>query len=517
MEWSIDVKKSVTENLEAKQKQWAYLQQQKNQIKEKIDKLNDKIKSITKEDGKSRKEKSDLVAQVKDLQDEYALLEKKDDLIPFMAAYRKWTETKKAPSIEREHTSTDTSELPDLESQPDDLQLVEIKKEENQSSVNVSLNRTKNKKKKSKKDDKKNMIRVQAISTTLGGGNQIKSSRTHDESSKQLAQWLKEVPLDQKEKSCPYCPGNIILLSMKQQPTRYCPNCGFSEDIIDTSSALIHDKETNAHTPFAYRPYFHFKNWVQFFIDEQRYTLEQKQMDMILLELANRGITDLKNVNWEVINKILHYIAQHKDRSFTDLYPHVYQITNLIRGAPVVTFSEDLKKVVFDLFHPIFKIWEPIKQKLNIDRENFLSNPIILQIIFIFLEMPPEIISMLNMLKGEENLQMYDTIIKEICIALKREDLKINTSVIANMRYGKTKSILDSVDFEEKETVQESVQKQEDEKQQIINSQDVKPIVVEQPIQVKAEATPNEKKRFVSEIKEEQLVIIKKPKKAVLL
>lgn len=327
---------------------------------------------------------------------------------------------------------------------------------------------------------------------------------------------MKEIPLDQKEKVCPYCP-EIVLVSMKQQPTRYCSRCGFSEDIVDTTSALIHDKETNAHTPFAYRPYFHFKNWVQFFIDEQKYTLDPEKKNLILLELDNRKITDLKNVNWEVINKILHYIASNKDKSFTDLYPHVYQITNEIRGNSVVTFSEDLKRVVFDLFHPIYKIWEPIKEKLKIDRDNFLSNPIILQIIFIFLEMPTEIISMLNMLKGEENLQMYDTIIKEICIALKREDLNINTSIISNMRYGKIRPIMASLKSstteEEEEKAPEVVQPQELVDPSLANKPsepEIDQLILIAPEKRKPDPT------FVSSVKEEGFIMTKKPRRVLL-
>ena len=236
---------------------------------------------------------------------------------------------------------------------------------------------------------------------------------------------------------------------IEKPPSEVCPACGYSREKLDPSSPLIHDKETNGHTPFFYRPWFHFRNWVQYFIDDQKYVIEPEKLDLIYSEIGAAKITNLKDVNWEVVSRILHRLAATKDPSFTDLYPHVYQITNIIRGGPVVTFGEDLKKVVFSLFNPIYAAWEPIKERLNIDRDNFLSNPIILQIIFIFLDFPSEIISMLNLLKGEDNLRMYDQIISEICKALNR-DVKINTSMISNMRYGKIKPIMETLQADEK-------------------------------------------------------------------
>jgi hypothetical protein len=58
--------------------------------------------------------------------------------------------------------------------------------------------------------------------------------------------------------------------------------------------------------------------------------------------------------------------------------------------------------------------------------------------------MPKEIIGMFHLLKGQENLEMYDHIITEIWKDLGYEET-INTSVISLMKFGKFASIKNSI------------------------------------------------------------------------
>jgi hypothetical protein len=481
MEISIDPKKRLEENLEAKQKQWLIIEEQKFELEKEIIDIKQKINQIPQNNGKLRIEKGNLTVKLKELEDKLVSLNKKNDFKSFVSSFAKWTKYKTSPFTEVESSLIVKNSKPENDSKNElsgnysmnsDNNLIEninindsvedtndsldqsIDKDEDDEKeeekinegVEVNLRKSKNKKKKEKNKDTKNMVRMKNISESFG----VKITQTDknvDQDSKQLAQWTKEIPLDQSEiEMCPYCA--IVPMKFKEKPpSKVCDTCGYTKDILDTSSSLIHDKETNGHTPFFYRPWFHFRNWVQYFVDEQNYVMDKEDLDEIYLELGKGDITNVKDVTWEIINRILHKIAQRKSH-FTELYPHVYQITNIIRGSPVVTFSEDLKKVIFSLFNPIYSIWEPIKERLKIDRDNFLSNPIILQIIFIFLDMPTEIISMLNLLKGKDNRRMYDSIIKEICKELNR-DVVINTSMIEVMRYGKMKSVYKSLGINE--------------------------------------------------------------------
>lgn len=43
----------------------------------------------------------------------------------------------------------------------------------------------------------------------------------------------------------------------------FCENCGLSIDILDSTSASVHDKEVITHVPFTYRPKLHFISWVK--------------------------------------------------------------------------------------------------------------------------------------------------------------------------------------------------------------------------------------------------------------
>lgn len=79
-----------------------------------------------------------------------------------------------------------------------------------------------------------------------------------------LAQLMHEIPVDVEEsKYCPVCPDKVVMEFIEKPPSLCCPMCGISRDTLDVNSAAVHDKETQVHIPFTYRPKQHFLQWIK--------------------------------------------------------------------------------------------------------------------------------------------------------------------------------------------------------------------------------------------------------------
>jgi hypothetical protein len=167
----------------------------------------------------------------------------------------------------------------------------------NSSSVCFSLEKNKNKKK--RKGTGKN-VKMPNIGKFLGN-KPVKNTKDSKEMLNQLSQLLKEHPLDIPEE--PHCPDHpdLEMIEQEQPPSMRCPQCGFLFDKLDIMSSQSHtEKDTTNNTTFQYRPWIHFKSSVLHFIDEQKFVVPEKIYDVIYVELANRNVTDLKNVQWYI-------------------------------------------------------------------------------------------------------------------------------------------------------------------------------------------------------------------------
>jgi hypothetical protein len=261
-------------------------------------------------------------------------------------------------------------------------------------------------------------------------------------SARKLAQYLNEIPLDINDyEYCPTC-VKVIMQFKERPPCMYCPTCGICIEVLDNTSAAVHDKETNTHTPFTYRPKLHFISWVKRITGKLRFTIPEFIKEKIYFKLWQRKIRDLNMVTWSLIDDIVRGIAK-SDKRFADYYPHVYQITNIIRGKPILTFTDEEEQEIFEYFDPIFLLWEEKKHMFCMERSNFMYNALVLQIIFMILKYPPDVIKIFNMIKGDTNLRFYDQIIKLICTSL--GERTFTTAEIEIMKYGKGKDIMESL------------------------------------------------------------------------
>lgn len=198
-------------------------------------------------------------------------------------------------------------------------------------------------------------------------------------SAKKLAESLHEIPVDSAEiEYCPTC-VNVVMEYNDKCPSIYCSKCGLTIEVLDNTSASVHDKETMTHLPFTYRPKLHFISWIKRITGKLRFSIPQDVIDEITYCLYKRQIKDLNSVTWACIDDIVRTLA-HSDKKFADYYPHVYQITNIIRGKPILSFTEEEEQEIFEYFDPIFLLWEANKDKFCVERSNFMYNALVLQV-----------------------------------------------------------------------------------------------------------------------------------------
>lgn len=261
-------------------------------------------------------------------------------------------------------------------------------------------------------------------------------------SSKKLAQALHEIPLDPVEfEYCPTC-ITVIMEYDDKRPSLYCTKCGLTIEVLDNTSSVVHDKENTTHVPFTYRPKLHFISWVKRITGKLRFSIPAWVIDEIHFRIGQRQIRDVNQVTWELVDEIIRSLAKN-DKRYADYYPHVYQITNIIRGSPILTFDEEEEQEIFEYFDPIYMLWESKKHMFSIERSNFMYNALVLQIIFMILKYPPSVIKIFNMIKGDSNLKFYDNIIKMICKEFNEKPFA--TAEFEIMKYGKGKNIIDAL------------------------------------------------------------------------
>src|SRR5690606_39252574 len=84
-------------------------------------------------------------------------------------------------------------------------------------------------------------------------------------------------------------------------------------------------------------------------------------------------------------------------------------------------------------------------------RSNFMANAFVLQICFVILGYPDQVIAMFNMLKCPDNQKDYDKFVKILCNENDWDWERVQSSVLANAKFGMNgnMNILNVLEFEE--------------------------------------------------------------------
>lgn len=444
--FQVDVNRSISDNLKERYQYWESAQKQMDQKRSLIKSLEDKLIKI-KDNPENRKQRADIRIQIEDENRKLIALKTESDQVGFLSCIAKIIqEENTVKPVEQNDSSTSTS--------------TESKGGNSEMYISVlGPIRPRLKRKKVNKPSlcgKTTMVVSKSIESFVSG----KIGGPQVDSCKRLAQEMGEIPIDISEfEYCPRCPDRVIMEYIEKPPSYCCPLCGVCRETLDVNSALVHDKvfmilivthafqkETPVHVPFTYRPKQHFVAWIRRVTGELSYTISGLVIDRIRLELYNRRIYDVNEVTWDVVDRILRKLAKKVDRKYNIYYQHVYQITNIIRGAPILTLSDAQKQKLHDMFDVIYAGWERHKTD---ERSNFMSNAFVLQMCFRILGYPEKIVNMFNMLKGNDNLKEYDRICEIIC---KENDWPfVRSSAISDFKYSGGRNVFDMMKKKEPE------------------------------------------------------------------
>jgi len=415
-----DLSKSFNENIENRFQHWEKVEKEIIEYKQSIVNLKD-ILEKTSNTPKNRPKISDWRAQIEEFENKINRLKRSNDQIEYLFCVANVIKETENNISKTEKSSTETIRV----------------------NANGPLKpRIKKKKIPFQITNDMNTFTVKPITSQLSSYEMFSGITTEKvKSSKKLAQALHELPIESSDvEYCPKCITSVMQFNEKP-PSLYC-KCGLSIIVLDNTSAAVHDKETITHIPFTYRPKLHFISWVRRISGKLKFTIPEWVTDEIYYKLHLRKIFDVNLVTWEIIDDIIRTAAKN-DKRFTDFYPHVYQITNIIRGRAILVFMDDEEQEIFEYFDPIYILWESKKHLFYIERSNFMYNALVLQIIFMILNYPPSVIRIFNMIKGDSNLRFYDNIIKMICKELGEKPF--TTSELEIMKHGKGKDIIESL------------------------------------------------------------------------
>ena len=326
-----DVKKTFSENVDLRFKHWAVIDKEKKEYNDEIATLQQAL-SMLDDNPENRIKIADINVQIKELRSKIEVLEKSNDKVEYLAC---------VASIIKD-MDRDT---------PTDESTVTLKRK-----IDVSNPNKPHKKKKKSQNQKKvndeNIFYTQPISVYFPGAFSEKGP-----SSKKLAQMLHEIPLDTSERDyCPVCPSEIMSFEEKP-PSLYCKKCGLKIEVLDNTSAAVHDKETTTRNPFTYLPKLHFIKWIRAITGRLKYSIPRDVIDEYYMQLHKRGIKSVSEITWELVNDITKQLAK-MDKRYALYYPHVYQITNILRGGSLLEFTEEQENELFDYFDPIYMLWE---------------------------------------------------------------------------------------------------------------------------------------------------------------
>ena len=156
-------------------------------------------------------------------------------------------------------------------------------------------------------------------------------------------------------KYCVEC--NIEKILDMSESAYICQCCGDSEIII-----LDDDHQIKDYSP--YRRLNHFREWLNQFQAKQTPDIPENVFIDIVKELNKNRIVDLSILNKQNMKNIL------KKLKYNIYYEHIAYIINKLNNLPPPKITRDMEKLFISMFYNIQDPWELYKQP---ERKNFLS------------------------------------------------------------------------------------------------------------------------------------------------
>jgi hypothetical protein len=203
---------------------------------------------------------------------------------------------------------------------------------------------------------------------------------------------------------------DIELILSKNSDFYICLYCGHIENVIVISEAS--NNLTDFYTKSSvYQRKNHFKEWLTQIQAKENIDISQHIIDEILIEIHKMNITDLSNLNSNMIKKIL------KKINYTKYYENVHYIMYTINGLKPPYLSPKEEKQLLYYFKQIEEPFILYKKK---GRKNILRYSYILYKLCELMELD-EFLPHFSLLKNREKLMEQDKIWKAICTYLEWE------------------------------------------------------------------------------------------------
>lgn len=204
--------------------------------------------------------------------------------------------------------------------------------------------------------------------------------------------------------NCKYC-GSSAVVTMLNDGYYFCSVCNAMENMI-----VDHDKPSYKDPPkeityFSYKRINHLNEWLNQIQGKETTEIPEEIYDKILLEIKKQRITNMADLSYPKVKRILKQLKVHK------YYEHIPHIINRLNGLPMPNFSPELEEKLRSMFK---HIQTPFLKHSPSARKNFLSYSYCLHKFLQLLE-KDEYLSYFSLLKSRDKLSAQDKIWGKIC------------------------------------------------------------------------------------------------------
>lgn len=209
---------------------------------------------------------------------------------------------------------------------------------------------------------------------------------------------------DERVDSCAHC-KSMDMVMMSSDGYSYCNACSSMEFVV-----IDHDKPSYKDPPkeisyFAYKRINHLNECMNQSMGKESTTISDEVFDKILIELSKQKITNMADLTYTIIKRIL------KSLDLSKYYEHVQYIITALNGLAIKQLSPEIEERIRSMFK---QIQTPFLKHSPGKRRNFLSYSFVLHKLIQLLDQD-EFLKSFPLLRSREKLHQQDLVWKLIC------------------------------------------------------------------------------------------------------
>lgn len=209
---------------------------------------------------------------------------------------------------------------------------------------------------------------------------------------------------DERAEMCIHC-NSVDVVMMSSDGYSYCNECSSMEFVV-----IDHDKPSYKDPPkeisyFAYKRINHLNECINQSMGKESTTISDEVFDRILIELAKQKITNMADLTYAIVKRIL------KSLELSKYYEHVQYIITALNGLAIKQLSPEIEDRIRSMFK---QIQTPFLKHSPGTRRNFLSYSFVLHKLIQLLDQD-EFLKSFPLLRSREKLHQQDLVWKLIC------------------------------------------------------------------------------------------------------